>query len=377
MLFRERSAAVPTPHLQQTFFRLLQYSIGVAQSPPQPPTPAEWQVLYDMAKRQEITGVILQGISRLPKDYPPPPIALLMKWVGEGQMLQAMNERLFQRTSQVCQRLNKDGFQTCILKGQGNALLYPNPFSRTPGDIDVWLSGGRERIVAYVDEHYPGQQLRYHHIDLPLLSDTSVEAHFTPSYLNEPRHNRRLQAWFHEQAEEQFAHHVPWPVGEEPIPVPTPQFNLVFILSHLYRHVFTEGIGLRQLLDYHFTLHHPVLTPEHRSEAMRIIRHTGMAYFCAAIMHVLHHAFALPQELMLCPPHAREGERLLAEVMRGGNFGMHDDTLGAKRGQGKLLRNLRMELHNATLLFRYPSEALCEPLFRTRIYIRRKIQGRK
>ena len=37
-----------------------------------------------------------------------------------------------------------EGFANCILKGQGNALLYPDPYMRTPGDIDIYLEGGRK-----------------------------------------------------------------------------------------------------------------------------------------------------------------------------------------------------------------------------------------
>lgn len=373
-----KPTAMSITDLHETFLQLLRFSIGATPEPPHPPTPAEWQTLFHIAKQQELTGVLLQGISHLPDGYPPPPFPLLMTWVGEGQMLHTLNEQLFQQTAQVYHRLRQDGFRACILKGQGNALLYPNAYARTPGDIDIWLSGGRQRIIAYADEHCPGQQVRYHHIDLPILPGAPVEAHFTPSFLHAPHHNRRLQAWFRQQADEQFEHRVPWPTGEgEVIPVPTPQFNLVFLLSHLYHHVFTEGIGLRQLLDYYLTLRHPSLTPAHRAAAMHTIQRTGMAHFCAAIMHVLSRALALPPELMLCSPHAGEGERLFAEVMRGGNFGMYDDKLGEKHGESKLRRNLRMELQNAALLFRYPTEVLCEPFFRTGIYLRRKINGRK
>lgn len=44
------------------------------------------------------------------------------------------------------------------------------------------------------------------------------------------------------------------PDGFGEITVPTLSFNVIYILSHLYRHVFTEGIGLRQLLDYYFVI---------------------------------------------------------------------------------------------------------------------------
>ena len=37
---------------------------------------------------------------------------------------------------------------------------------------------------------------------------------------------------------------------------PSIRFNTVYSLLHIFRHVFHEGIGLRQLLDYYYILLH-------------------------------------------------------------------------------------------------------------------------
>jgi hypothetical protein len=60
---------------------------------------------------------------------------LLLQWMAESQMLEKVNVRLNDAAIQVSKWFLKKGFRTCILKGQGNALMYPNPYSRTPGDI--------------------------------------------------------------------------------------------------------------------------------------------------------------------------------------------------------------------------------------------------
>ncbi len=65
-------------------------------------------------------------------------------------------------------------------------------------------------------------------------------------------YNRRLQHWFTRMAAEQFANEVT--IGGRPVAVPTPVFNAVYQLTHIYNHLFYEGIGLRQLLDYHYVM---------------------------------------------------------------------------------------------------------------------------
>lgn len=97
----------------------------------------------------------------------------------------------------VCKNFENEGFANCILKGQGNALLYPAPYMRTPGDIDIYLAGGRKRVMKYVNKVCPNQVMRYHHVDFPVMK-TAIEVHFTPSYMFFPVHNRRMQKWFKE-----------------------------------------------------------------------------------------------------------------------------------------------------------------------------------
>lgn len=172
---------------------------------------------------------------------------------GDGGNDSKAEYQTFQDSVKVCKNFENKGFANCILKGQGNALLYPDPYMRTPGDIDIYLSGGRRKIMKYVDQVCPNQLMRYHHVDFPVMK-TAIEVHFTPSYMFCPIHNRIMQKWFEEVMGEQCNHRVSLPDGYGEIHVPQVSFNVIYILSHLYRHIFTEGIGLRQLLDYYFVL---------------------------------------------------------------------------------------------------------------------------
>ena len=82
-------------------------------------------------------------------------------------------------------------------------------------------------------------------------------------------------------------------------------------------------------------------------------------------MYVLHEVFGLEEEKMIAPMNEKEGNFLLDEIMREGNFGHYDDRLGDMKGEGKVHRYFRMSLRNMRFVKHYPSEAICEPLFRT------------
>ena len=237
---------------QKIFFDFLRFCIGSAKEIPGSLKEVDWKELYAIAQKQALLGVLFHGIQRLPKELAPEQ-KLLMQWMVMAEMVRKQNIKLYQDSVKVCQNFEKEGFANCILKGQGNALLYPDPYMRTPGDIDIYLSGGRKKIMKYVDQVCPNQVMRYHHVDFPVMK-TAIEVHFTPSYMFYPIHNRRMQKWFEEVMGEQCYHLVSLPDGYGKIHVPKVSFNVIYILSHLYRHIFTEGIGLRQLLDYYFVI---------------------------------------------------------------------------------------------------------------------------
>ena len=168
-------------------------------------------------------------------------------------MLEKANVRLNDAAIQVSEWFRKKGFRTCILKGQGNALMYPNPYSRTPGDIDIWVEGEDKRVISFVRSISPHEKACYHHIEFPSYKGVEVEVHYRPSFLLCFWHNRKLQKYYERVKEEQFSHRVM--LGEQgEIAIPTVEFNLIFQLTHIFSHLMNEGIGLRQLVDYYYVL---------------------------------------------------------------------------------------------------------------------------
>lgn len=377
---------------QKIFFDFLRFCIGSAKEIPGSLKEVDWKELYAIAKKQALLGVLFYGIRRLPKELAPEQ-KLLMQWMVMAEQIRKQNIRLFLESVKVCQNFENEGFANCILKGQGNALLYPDPYMRTPGDIDIYLSGGRRKIMKYVNRVCPNQVMRYHHVDFPVMK-TAIEVHFTPSYMFFPIHNSRMQKWFEEVMGEQCNHRVSLPDGYGEIHVPQVSFNIIYILSHLYRHIFTEGIGLRQLLDYYFVLvkWHTDLTnladsnkslPQMTQintdlDALRHkLKYLGLWKFAQTVMFVMKEVFGLSEDRMIAPMDEKKGRFLLDEIMRGGNFGQYDDRMGSKVGESKIHRYFRMNLRNLRFVKHYPTEALSEPLFRTWFAVWKKIHGIK
>ena len=238
---------------QKIFFDFLRFCIGSAKEIPGSLKEVDWKELYRIAKKQCLVVVLFDGIKKLPAEHVGMEKELLLRWMAESQMLEKANVRLNDAAIQVTEWFRKKGFRTCILKGQGNALMHPNPYSRTPGDIDIWVEGGDKRVISFVRSISPHEKACYHHIEFPSYKGVEVEVHYRPSFLLCFWHNRKLQKYYERVKEEQFSHRVMLAEQGE-IAIPTVEFNIIFQLTHIYSHLMNEGIGLRQLVDYYYVL---------------------------------------------------------------------------------------------------------------------------
>ena len=235
------------------FFDFLRFCIGSDKEIPDSLKEADWKELYAIAQKQCLVGILFDGIKKLPAEHVGMKKELLLQWMAESQMLEKANVRLNDAVIQVSEWFRKKGFRTCILKGQGNTLMYPNPYSRTPGDIDIWMEGGDKRVISFVRSISPHEKVCYHHIEFPSYKGVEVEVHYRPSFLLCFWHNRKLQKYYDRVKEDQFSHRVIL-VKQEEVAIPTVEFNLIFQLTHIFTHLMNEGIGLRQLVDYYYVL---------------------------------------------------------------------------------------------------------------------------
>ena len=238
------------------FFAFLKYCLGCKEDMSRVIACMNWQELYSFASKQALRGLCFDGIERLGKEYPEEmkrnPIGrkLLMAWMSKAQQIRRQNMKVNAVAGKLFAMLREDGMRCCILKGQGNALMYPNPYSRTPGDIDVWIDASRERIMEYTQKKFElGDDIRLQHLETS-LDGVPVELHFFPCSMNNPIYHARLQKWFRRNADLQCSHIVSLPDGAGDIAIPTSSFNIVYQLCHLYHHFFDEGIGMRQIIDY-------------------------------------------------------------------------------------------------------------------------------
>ena len=352
------------------FFAFLKYCLGYKGNISRVVDSMDWQELYSFASKQALLGFCFDGIERLGKENPEElrlnPIGreLLMTWMGKAQQIRRQNMKVNAVAGKLFSMLREDGLRCCVLKGQGNALMYPNPYSRTPGDIDVWIHASREWINEYALKKFElGDDIRLQHLETS-LDGVPVELHFFPCSMNNPIYHARLQKWFRRNADLQCSHIVGLPDGAGDIAIPTSAFNVVYQLCHLYHHFFDEGIGMRQIIDYYYVVNNDELLVI-RDTLQRELKHLGLWKFAGAVMYVLHEVLGLSEEKMIAPMDEKRGKLLLAEILNGGNFGQYFTKYGHFTQQGMAKKYFLKIWRNMHFVRYYPAEALSEPIFRT------------
>lgn len=361
---------------EHLFFELIKVALGTRICLSHTPSADEWGELYVMAKKQSMVGVCFAGVQRLQLQEQCPEEMLYLTWMGMAAKIQQRNEVVNQQCAELQSKFSADGYKSCILKGQGVAQQYAEHLQglRQSGDIDIWIEGGLKVVVKLAE--YLGQktEVTEQHVHLDIFENTEVEAHYIPSMLRNPFANARLQKWFKKMVPLQFSNR-----NEDGLCVPTTEFNLVYLLIHIYRHLFAEGVGMRQVMDYYFVLRevgsNETDCKECKERVLQTIQQLGLANFAGALMYVMREMFGLQHEQMLCNPNERHGKLLLNEIMISGNMGHYDERLKEVQKDTRWQRFCMVTKHNMRLVRYYPAETIWTPFTRIKIWAWRKWNG--
>ena len=307
-----------------------------------------WQQLYVMAQQQSLLGLLFTVTGKMQM-----PQSVSMPWLSDAEQIRGLNQLLNSEAARLTMLFADKGRRSAILKGQANARLYPDPFSRLPGDIDIWVEGGRESVISLLREMHLVDELAqtsvegkasasYHHVHLPPNEQgVTVEVHFRPSSGNfNPITNRRLQRWLEEELRIRNSQQQ----VEEGFCVPSVRFALVMQLAHVQRHFLGSGIGLRHVCDYYWLLKNA--TEEDRRAVASVIKAFGLRHTAGALMWVIGEVLQLDKEKMIGEPDSYRGEWMLREMMAGGNFGRYAE----RQKHGVLRRVLEGRLRQLRLM---------------------------
>ena len=318
------------------------------------PADAQWRWLHAEAVRQSVVGLAFAGLEHVQAasqgaDDPgnttdiiaKPPTDLLMRWAMEEQRLRALNAKFDAEARRLTELFESLGLYSVILKGQGNAMLYPEAAPRTPGDIDIFVEGGKCEVLkvlrreGLLDEH---DTPSYHHAHMKMgKSGIIIEVHYRPSSgLSTPWRNCRFQRILNEEIKKSQ-------MTDKGFRVPTATFNLLMQLAHIQRHFINSGIGMRQIIDFCYVLENAHNDDVERCR--RLLSGFGMKRVAQAVMWIASEKLGFTFSSHFANPSQRWGEMLLAHIVNDGNFGQFAESEGytfVHRIAVEQLRKLRL-----------------------------------
>ena len=367
-------------NIENLFYQLLRMALGRQVCLPHTPNEQEWKALYELAKKQSLIGVCFAGVQKLQTQRQEPPEMTYLTWMGMAAKIQQRNEVVSRQCVELQGQLAADGVRSCVLKGQGVGALYRvhendndnNKNSsdlsmlRQSGDIDVWVDTDEEGALRWVKKYQRELDFDYKHVHLDVIEGTSVEVHYRPSTSRVPWYMKRVDHFTREKA--CWTNAVA--LGDGMVNVPSLEFNLVFILQHIFGHLFAEEMTLKQYLDYYFVLKQAHEKGADVQEAYRWMQRMGMGSFARATMWLLREVFGMPEEWMICEADADEGRFLLDRVMA--------KEQKAKSGEhGSVRWHLSVfwaqQNKNLHLLTHYPLEVLFSPIWLARHFFWKRI----
>lgn len=210
----------------------------------------DWQAIKNLADKQGLTAVVVDGIEQLP-DTKRPPKELLLQWIGEVFQSYENRYKLYQRAiAELAGWYNAHGYKMMVLKGYACSLDWPKPEHRPCGDIDIWLFGKqKESDSLLAKEKRIKVDASHHHHTVFDWHGFTVENHYDFVNVHAHKSSAELEKIF-KQLGQDDSHAVE--VNGEKVYLPSPNLHALFLIRHMVSHFAAAEITLRQVLDWAF-----------------------------------------------------------------------------------------------------------------------------
>ena len=217
-----------------------------------------WQNIWKVAHAHTLDAFIASSLTQFDRSIQDRTVGFLqLKAILGKNVLQ--HEVLNKTVVEIFDFMQGRGCHPVLLKGQGTASLYPFPKLRQCGDIDVLVNEDEYKSIRCCIGSLVGSE------EASRLHETSKHFHvfINGTILEVHRHaldcvNPFLRHRFRQVADHYIYNNVisdSIDIEGRDIAYTSAQFNVFFTFSHLWHHLVTGGVGLRQLCDLCMVLH--------------------------------------------------------------------------------------------------------------------------
>lgn len=358
--------------MEELFFELLRVALFRQELLSRKPSSFEWEHLYSIANKQALLGVCFSAISRLPNSQRPP-LDLYNMWLAQTAQIVQQNELHTNVLVRVSSYLREKSIDAVFMKGLICASRYPQPELRQSGDIDFVVS--EELYVRTLrtleDLGSVNHELKHEHHGMAWVDGILLEPHFKLHNFQNPKNDKTMR-----QLQKEVLDGAPCyvKISENRIRKFPIEFEGMLLLSHLVNHVYEEGLGLRQVMDYYYWL-----------QTFNGNKELFLSYLGKMHMRRAARIFGIITELYLgleigkgcletpSPKEIQFAKKLMADIMRVGNFG-REYYHSTVKGIGDVFKNyVWVFRRSVSLAYLCPSEAHWWPYGKMYRFIKKHI----
>ncbi len=239
----------------------------------------EWKAMADLAVKQSVAGVFFDGMQHLYQTYgdvlPKEDWAREIKGrlFGITMQLEQRNRKQVAVMNKVGAFLKQHGCQMMVMKGQACATMYPNPLHRSIGDIDCYLYNDYEKgneLIRQTGVHVDDSW--YKHSEFCIEGETFENHQYFVTTRGGERYkrlDRKLKCLAQQEMRVEsgeMEESIPSDLSDKPlnsdnnslivnrsslnVHYPPVMFNALFLTYHACIHFVSEGLRLKQVLDW-------------------------------------------------------------------------------------------------------------------------------
>lgn len=207
----------------------------------------DWQEVYRLAIEQSVLGLVFAGLEH--SDVKPPQV-LLLQWIGEVQIIEQRNKAMNAFIAELIEKLRKEDIHAILVKGQGIAQCYEKPLWRSSGDVDLLLNEDYSKAKEFLtplSSSVEAESIQAKHIGMTIKSWV-VELHGTLR----SRCLKKMDSVIDDVQNDVFCggNVRSWDNSGTIIFLPSFNNDVFFVFTHIIKHFFREGVGLRQVCDW-------------------------------------------------------------------------------------------------------------------------------
>ena len=284
---------------------------------------ANWRVLLSEAREHAVLGLAFNAMEHYVSQTDDK--MMLYENIALVEEIKRANTRTNNCMGELINILKRQNIDYRVFKGQVVASCYPDPTIRQSGDIDIWVPTDKQKAFRDIIEETLSQDIKRYGSEIHI----EFEWHGVPIEVHQ-----RLTSFVRKRHQDYFNQLLNTDEGMvvmvdgNEVKTLNPTLNALYIFIHLFFHLVTEGVGLRQLCDWMMWLHkyNGVINREKLEEYLQVL---GLTKAYRVIGTILVDYLGLPKSefpLEITENDSKKSKKVLNDIMANGNFG-HKKTL--------------------------------------------------